>query len=41
MAGFGTEDNPVLRDMHDQRVINSIVYYPSVVINSIVYRGNL
>lgn len=41
MADFGTEDNPVLRQLHESRVNSQIIYYPSVVINSIVYRGNL
>lgn len=38
---FGKEDNQVLKTFSEQKYSNSIVYYPSVVINNIIYRGNL
>lgn len=41
MGDFGVEDNAVLNQLNTQRATNSIVYFPSVVINNIVYRGNL
>lgn len=38
---FAEEDNAVLRTFSELKYNNSILYYPSVVINSIIYRGNL
>ena len=38
---FGSEDNTQLRTFSEMKYNNSILYYPSVVINSIIYRGNL
>lgn len=38
---FESEDNAVLRTFSEMKYNNSILYYPSVVINSIIYRGNL
>lgn len=38
---FGDEDNSVLRAFSELKYNNSILYYPSIVINSMVYRGNL
>lgn len=38
---FEDEDNSVLHTFSEQKYNNSILYYPSIVINSMVYRGNL
>jgi hypothetical protein len=38
---FESEDNALLRTFSELKYNNSILYYPSVVINSIIYRGNL
>lgn len=38
---FTDEDNPILSDFSAQKYGSNIIYYPSVVINSIIYRGNL
>jgi hypothetical protein len=38
---FAAEDNPVLKTFSELKYNNSILYYPSIVINSIIYRGNL
>ena len=38
---FESEDNSLLRHFSELKYNNSILYYPSVVINSIIYRGNL
>lgn len=38
---FEDEDNSVLRSFSELKYNNSILYYPSIVINSMVYRGNL
>lgn len=39
-ASFETEDNPTLNQLAQMKYQSSIMYYPSVVVNSIVYRGN-
>lgn len=38
---FGTDDNVVLQTLSQAKYNNSINYYPAVVVNSFVYRGNL
>ena len=38
---FGVEDNTVLRRFSEEKYNSSIILYPSVIINSIIYRGNL
>jgi hypothetical protein len=38
---FGTDDNLVLQTLSQAKYNNSINYYPAVVVNSFVYRGNL
>ena len=38
---FESEDNSLLRNFSELKYNSSILYYPSVVINSIIYRGNL
>ncbi len=38
---FEGEDNTQLRTFSEMKYNSSILYYPSVVINSIIYRGNL
>lgn len=40
-SSFQAEDNDILRNFSEQKYNNSILYYPSIVINSIIYRGNL
>ena len=40
-SSFGAEDNLILRALSEMKYNNSIVYYPSVVVNNMVYRGNL
>jgi hypothetical protein len=41
LGSFGTDDNEVLRQYSQMKYNSSIVYYPSVIVNSIIYRGNL
>ena len=38
---FEMSDNPTLKTFSEQKYNNSILYYPSVVINSMIYRDNL
>lgn len=38
---FGPEDNALLREMSETKENSSILFFPSVVVNSMVYRGNL
>jgi len=38
---FSQDDNEILRDLSERKYNSSIVYFPSVVVNSMVYRGNL
>jgi hypothetical protein len=38
---FKEQDNSVLSLMSEQKYTSSIMYYPSIVINKMVYRGNL
>lgn len=40
-GSFGETDNELLRNMSDYKYTHSLIYYPSVVANSVVYRGNL
>jgi len=38
---FKEQDNSILSLMSEQKYTSSIMYYPSIVINKMVYRGNL
>jgi hypothetical protein len=40
-GSFASEDNSVLRALSEMKYNSSIVYFPSVVVNNMVYRGNL
>ena len=40
-GSFEEEDNPILQKLSTLRYKNGIVYYPTVIVNSIIYRGNL
>ena len=38
---FKEQDNSILSLMSEQKYTSYIMYYPSIVINKMVYRGNL
>lgn len=38
---FGKDDNAVLQKFSELKYTNSILYFPSVIVNNMVYRGNL
>lgn len=38
---FEEEDNQLLRQLSEQKESSNIIYFPSVVVNNILYRGNL
>lgn len=38
---FKETDNSILSLMSEQKYTSYIMYYPSIVINKMVYRGNL
>lgn len=38
---FEDEDNSILNYLSELKYNNSIAYYPSVIVNSVVYRGSL
>jgi hypothetical protein len=40
-GSFKEEDNSILSIMSEQKYTSSIMYYPSIVINKMIYRGNL
>lgn len=40
-SSFANDDNQILKKLSDLKIKSSIIYFPTIAVNSIIYRGNL